>query len=665
MKKIQTRVIVGVLALAMLTCAAAAQERGESKRSLTAGEVSRLQDLNFELAARIAGSNQRAPRPEFERLAKERLSYIDRLVETDPARALEMAFPQQFLRKVPLGYESFFEQPGGATGELEVLAECEEHDGRIHRFLNSGNERFALHFAKEPDDRFLSGAKVHINGVRVAGKFAVETAELAEGTDSAAAYSLETVAAALPNTTGEIKVLVYLVNFQNNTNQPYTISQANDLMFNQANPSSVTNFYREASYGQTWVSGDTVGWYTLPMNADCNATGTIASLARQAAINAGVNVSAYQKHMFVFPGIGCSWSGLAYVGGNDTWVNGSLVLKTTSHELGHNLGLYHSRAMDCGSAVVGGSCSTVEYGHITDVMGARSAHLNPFQKERLGWVNYGGSPPLQTVTSSGDYYIGAMSVAGSGVKALRIQQSPGKYYYVELRRPLGFDKFVSSYPSIMNGVLITLNTEGYGRETYLLDMTPETTTWGDSALAVGRSYSDPSGAVTITALSVSDSGAMVNVRFGGGTSPTPTPSPTPSATPTPTPAPTATPTPTPAPSPTATPVPTPTPTPPPTGSPSLSVSTSQAVYTNKDTLVVTATVRSGGLPVSGASVNFRATPRSGGSPINGTATTNSSGVAVFTYRFNPKRDKRGFFDQIASTSFNGIVTSGSTTFELR
>jgi hypothetical protein len=585
------------------------------------------------------------------------------MIETDPGRVLEMAFPRQFLRKVPLGYESLFEQPGEATGELEVLAECEEHDGRIHRYLNTGNERISLHFAKEPDDRFLSNTKIRLGGVRVGTKFAVETAELADGSASATAYSDDTSASALPNTMGDISVLVFLVNFQNNTNQPYTTAQANALMFDEANPSSVTSYYREASYGQSRVTGTTTGWYTLGMNADCNALGTVANLARQAAVNAGVNVDAYQKHVFVFPGIGCSWSGMGSVGGRDAWINGSLALRTMSHELGHTLGLSHSKAKDCGATELGASCTTIEYGHVADMLGqtGRTGHFNPFQKERLGWVNYGASPPLTTVTSSGEYYVGAHSVAGSGSKGLRILQSTGKYYYVELRRPYGFDNFVSSNTNLMNGVLVTLNTAGVGSENFLLDMTPETSSMSDAALTVGRSYFDPAAGVTLTPLSVSDSGAMVRVTIAGSTTPTPTPTSTPTPTitpsPTPTPSPTATPTPSPSPSPSPSPTPTP--------SVSFSVTTSKGVYTSGDQLVATATITSGTGAVSGVTVRFTAVPRTGGTSITGSAITDAYGRAIFRYKVNRKRDKAAIYDLVATATVNGLSMRATSVFELR
>jgi hypothetical protein len=88
--------------------------------------------------------------------------------------------------------------------------------------------------------------------------------------------------------------------------------------------------------------------------------------------------------------------GLDSVGGNPSQarINGDLAIEVTAHELGHNVGLYHSRSMDCGAEPIGATCTVSEYGDTLDIMGATRGHFNAFQKERIGcrWTRAGGGP---------------------------------------------------------------------------------------------------------------------------------------------------------------------------------------------------------------------------------------------------------------------------------
>jgi cellulose 1,4-beta-cellobiosidase len=53
-------------------------------------------------------------------------------------------------------------------------------------------------------------------------------------------------------------------------------------------------------------------------------------------------------------------------------------------------------------------------------------------------------------------------------------------------------------------------------QSWLVDTTPGTTSYGDAPLAVGRTFSDPLSGVSITTVSVSTSGATVSISLGGG-----------------------------------------------------------------------------------------------------------------------------------------------------
>ena len=52
-------------------------------------------------------------------------------------------------------------------------------------------------------------------------------------------------------------------------------------------------------------------------------------------------------------------------------------------------------------------------------------HFNAVQKELLGWLNYGGSPPITTVQTSGVYTIEPFETAGSNPKALKVKTPSG------------------------------------------------------------------------------------------------------------------------------------------------------------------------------------------------------------------------------------------------
>ncbi len=109
--------------------------------------------------------------------------------------------------------------------------------------------------------------------------------------------------------------------------------------------------------------------------------------------------------------------------------------------MGHNFGLYHAHTLECGTTTLGSSCTTNDYGDTIDTMGLQSAgHYNAFQKERLGWLDYGVSPPITAVQSDGVYALDPFEADGSGANALKILKATdpttGKrtWYYVEAAR---------------------------------------------------------------------------------------------------------------------------------------------------------------------------------------------------------------------------------------
>lgn len=381
-------------------------------------------------------------------------------------------------------------------GELEVQYEDSTRGARLLHYLRSGQSRTPLRFIGRPPD-LLSGSRVRVRGT-------LRNGALELSGDGTTVQALTSVA---PNTFGEQRTIVILVTFDGT--MPYTPAAAATTTFG-----TTSNYYLENSYGQTWLTGDVFGWYPISIDTtQCN-TNSIASQAEQAAVTlGGADLSRYTRRIYAFPSLpACAWWGLGSVGGfpSRAWVNGSYALQVVGHELGHNFGNYHSHSLPCDA----NGCSTIEYGDSHDIMGNRSTgHMSPFQKERLGWLDYGRSPVLQTVTTSGSYSVDAYETGGTLPKALKLLKSVDSsgrrtWYYVEARTRSGFDSTVAP------GVIVRTGAESGANTSNQIDLAPTTTTF-DAVLDPGQTFTDASINLSLTTSSIGTSGATLNISYDG------------------------------------------------------------------------------------------------------------------------------------------------------
>jgi hypothetical protein len=430
------------------------------------------------------------------------------LMESDPAGMLALAIPDAVRASLPAVVRSKVERDAEVEGELEILHVDDDGDGRYLYTIRAHGRRIAAFTAGELPPDALTGARVRVRGKSIGRALAFDA--------SSSAFQLVTTAT--PNTFGVQATAVLLVTFQDDGTQPFTPSAVTSMFFTNA-----SNYDRETSYQQTWLSGAVFGWYTIPLSKTVCDTATLATQARNAATSAGADLSAFRRFVYVFPRNACTWAGLGTVGGNPShaWLNGLLTMALVTHEMGHNLGLYHSHALDCSNPT---ACTSIEYGDVLDVMGQSvSGHYNAFQKERLGWLGTAGMPPVTTVQTSGSYAIAPFESVGTSPKALKVLKSTDPttgartWYYVELRRAMGFDSAYSASPNLMGGVVVHTGAESGGDTSFLLDMTPETATRNDPALVVGRTFSDPGAGITIRPTSAGDAGAVVAVTVGAST----------------------------------------------------------------------------------------------------------------------------------------------------
>lgn len=390
------------------------------------------------------------------------------------------------------------------TGTLQVLVEDAIDHVTLHHFLdtNAGRIRLTEKFGSSELGDLETGAEIKVRGRKNQTNTALELS----GKTSSSSGSVTTLALAAPNTFGEQKTVVLLVNFQDNQATPQNWTDAAYVTFGQ-----VSDYDRAVSYNQTWLTGDVYGYFTIPMSGSVCDANQLASLADQAATNSGVNLNNYTRRVYSFPSNPCTWWGYGTIGGNPSraWVNGTYSLKVVAHEMGHNFGLYHSHSLPCAA----GSCSSVEYGDDRDMMGQTgTGHFHAYQKERLGWLNYGSSPAIQTVTSSGTYRIGSLETGGapSALKVLKSSASSTDktYYYLEARTASDYD---SPYAP---GVILHTGNSANGGLNYEVDLDPDTSAF-DSLLDPGQTFTDAAAGFSVTTLSTDASGAWVSITYAG------------------------------------------------------------------------------------------------------------------------------------------------------
>lgn len=513
-----------------------------------------------------------------------------------------------------------------AEGKVQVQFEDGSHGGKVHHYLDTAKGRYTLTFPGKAPRSLTSGSRVRVTGRQSGAILALD------GSGSVTTVS----PSPLPNTLGEHKVAMLLVNFTDNTTQPYTRADA-DTVLTQSG-----GFMQENSSQQTWLSGSSYGWLSLPIAQTCDTT-AISNYANQAAAGAGIDLSGYQHVVYVFPrNTACMWSGQGTVGGTGSkiWINGRMELKTLTHELGHNFGLYHSHALDCDSTTLGSSCVTYDYGDTVDDMGNTNAsHYNAFQKERLGWLNNGTMPLITTVTASGSYALQPYE-AGSGVKALKILKSTDAvtgartWYYLEFRQPTGFDAVLATMTgsNVTSGIVVHTGTDNDINSSFLLDLTPNSSSyvdWNDPALVLGQSYSDDVAGVTITPTVIGSTGATVYVTLATGTSgSTSTSNSTSTVT-----------------------------------SLTVAATTDKTSYRAGQTVLVSAKVSAGSTASSGASVVFTIAGPDGSTTML-SAKTDSSGMANCSYALSRKAVK-GIYLVKAQASNTTLSGTGNTSFSIR
>lgn len=205
------------MALAILSAESIANAHEEHPKALS-GEaaVQALTDalLKQERLYRRAPSRQKSQRLRVLReLAKERKARVVALAHEQPAACVRLALAPETRKALPFTLQQDIEARVTRRGMMEVVIEDDfVHPSRIIHSLRDPRGRLrTLHFGAPPAKALMSGDRVQVSGVAIDQHLA-----LVDG----GAASLKVLAEAPPpETVGEQRAVVLLVNFQDHQAQ--------------------------------------------------------------------------------------------------------------------------------------------------------------------------------------------------------------------------------------------------------------------------------------------------------------------------------------------------------------------------------------------------------------------------------------------------------------
>lgn len=391
-----------------------------------------------------------------------------------------------------------------------------------------------------PEQTWLAGLghPILVTGLneRLAGQSVTVTGHLAGGVltaDSAqfAAPTLQTgpISGFGVTATGMVTAAAYgartvhtaylLARFASDPASPYSVTSAQATVFGATN--SVAAFYRDSSDSGIILTGDILGWYTVPATSGCDWQSWSAN-AQAAASAAGIDMSQYQEVVVGGPyRSSCAFAGIGYVGVSGAYINGSPSIYVVGHEIGHNFGSHHASTLRCtsGGSVVSlsASCSSDEYGDPFSIMGGGPRLHDAQQAYQIAQHMNGGVPDGAIVTATSGAYTLARRHSGANPQLLRIARgTTGTSFDVEMRAPYGaYDSFATG-SSPVSGVLIRVSPTNLTTvsQSQLLDATPTTNTFSDASFVAGASLTDPVSGVRITVTSVGSAAASITVSPG-------------------------------------------------------------------------------------------------------------------------------------------------------